>query len=112
MTGGTGSAVFAWASGDADGGTATITDFTAGLGGDVLDLSDVLDGDGTSIDGLTDLSAYLAVTSDGTDTTVSVYKDGSAAEPTHAPDQVIVLEGVDTDLASLIGGNNLDVDNV
>ncbi|BEE21427.1 hypothetical protein VAWG007_15220 [Aeromonas enteropelogenes] len=65
LTGGTGNDTFKWVSGDADGSTDNITDFTLGAtasGGDVLDLSDLLVGvptGGTNEDLATVLDNYL-----------------------------------------------------
>ena len=103
LTGGYDDDTFAWGASDDDGGTDRITDFSMS-DGDVLDLSDLLTGEESPAD----LNTYLNVTSDGTDTTVKIDKDGGNSFDT--PDQVIVLEGVNTDLDSLLT-NLITVDN-
>ena len=114
MSGGTGVDTFTWAAGDgANGETDTITDFTVGEGGDVLNLSDLLEGESE-----TTLDDYLTVTSDGTDTTITVDTNGLADG---GDSSTIILQGVD--LAALAGSNdnqamidalanNINVDNL
>ena len=93
----------------------TIADFTVGVGGDVLDLSDMLQGED-----LVSLDGYLNFTYDpgSGDTTISIDVDGSAG--TFESAQEVVLSGVDltaggalTDqqiLDNLINNGNLIVD--
>jgi len=94
MSGGSGSDTFAWQDGDqgtvGDAARDTISDFTAGSGGDVLDFSDLLQGESADA---TTLDAYLDFSSDGTDTTISISRDGSADVT-----QEVVLTGVDLTL--------------
>ncbi|MBK6653636.1 MAG: tandem-95 repeat protein [Zoogloea sp.] len=105
LTGGLGSDTFKWSLGDA--GTAgapaidAITDFdkSAALsGGDVLDLSDLLQGESHS--GVTpgNLGSYLHFEKSGTDTVVHISSTGGYTGGTFSPaatDQKIVLQGVD-----------------
>jgi len=93
----------------------TIADFTVGVGGDVLDLSDMLQGED-----LISLDGYLNFTYDGVsgDTTISIDVDGSAGAFESV--QEVVLSGVDltaagtlTDqqiLDNLLNNGNLIVD--
>jgi Ca2+-binding RTX toxin-like protein len=93
----------------------TIADFTLGVGGDVLDLSDMLQGEN-----LISLDGYLNFTYDGVsgDTTISIDVDGSAG--TFESPQEIVLSGVDLTangslsdqqiLDNLLSSGNLIVD--
>ena len=99
LSGGTGNDTFIWNAGET--GTDTITDFA---GGDVLDLSALLQDEEFS----GDLSGYLQVTDDGTDTTISVDADGGGNFT--APDQSIVLQGVATDISTLLSGGSLVTD--
>ena len=91
LVGGDGIDIFALESGDE--GTVgtpavdTIADFTVGVGGDVLDLSDMLQGEESApLDGFLNFS-YDAVSGD---TTISVDVDGSSGT-----EQQIVLSGID-----------------
>ncbi len=110
LSGGTGSNTFVWDAGDADGSTDTITDFTTGSGGDVLDFSDLLQGETEAT-----IDDFLTATTVGTDTVITVDVDGVGADT----DLTIVLEGVDLSavgdssaiLAQLISTDNLNVDN-
>jgi Ca2+-binding RTX toxin-like protein len=86
LSGGKGSDTFVWKSGDS--GTDTVTDFTAGSKGDVLDLADLLTGEHVNANSL---GHYLSFSSDGTNTTVTVNPDGVDGGAT----QTIVLQGVD-----------------
>ena len=87
LTGGTGVDTFVWQAGDADGLTDTVTDFTAGPGGDVLDFSDLLQGEDSN-----NLGDYLTVTYDGVaDTTITIDADGVGGDA----DVVVLLEGID-----------------
>ncbi len=96
LTGGAGSDSFAWAL--ADQGTIatpavdTITDFTAGAGGDTLELGDMLQG--ATID---TLSQYLDFQFNAGNTEISVSPNGDGNVT-----QTIVLQGVD-----ITAGNTL-----
>ena len=117
LTGGDGKDTFYWQAGDADGGTDTITDFTLGQGGDVLDFSDVLSGE--SATDVAALADYLSISYDaGTNTsTITVDTDGSGAAGSTLTVQV---QGVDltngstdpaTVLQNLLNDGNLVVDS-
>jgi VCBS repeat-containing protein len=58
-------------------GTDTIADFTAGSGGDVLDLRDVLTG---YVDGTSAISDFVKLTGTGADTTLFVNVDGVGSD--------------------------------
>jgi Ca2+-binding RTX toxin-like protein len=103
LTGGSGKDTFLWNSGDAGlGATDTIKDFAKGLGGDVLNLADLLQGEnaGNILSGGFLTSATLA---DGNTTLVF---DTNGAAPGGAT-QTIVLEGVD-----LTNGNSYSTSQV
>ncbi len=109
LTGGTDSDTFVWNSSDVVGDDV-VTDFDASSG-DILDISDLLQGESADV---VDLDNYLSFASDGTDTTISVDIDGDGV----ATDMNIVLEGVDLTLLgadqaiiqNLLDGGNLIVD--
>ncbi|WP_156479995.1 VCBS domain-containing protein, partial [Ferrimonas marina] len=82
LSGGSGADTFAWRDGDADGSLDTVVDFSR-ADGDRLDLSDLLVGEEQG-----DLTDYLNVSTDGTDTTIEVTPTGVGA-----PSLTIVLEG-------------------
>jgi Ca2+-binding RTX toxin-like protein len=119
LTGGDGIDIFALESGDEGTiGTPavdTIADFTLGVGGDVLDLSDMLQGED-----LASLDDFLNFSYDGLsgDTTISIDVDGSSG--TFESAQEIVLSGVDLSangtlndqqiLDNLLNNGNLIVD--
>ncbi len=119
LVGGAGIDIFALEAGDEGSfGTPavdTISDFTVGAGGDVLDLSDMLQNED-----LSSLDGYLNFSFDGGtgDTTISIDTDGSSGS--FETSQEIVLSGVDltaggtlTDqqiLDSLINNGNLIID--
>ncbi|WP_257293046.1 cadherin domain-containing protein, partial [Endozoicomonas sp. ONNA1] len=114
LTGGDDSDTFVWLSSDL-GSVATpaedvIKDFNTGSGGDIIDLSDVLDDDSTPLD------QYLSLNFDNGDTTIEVMPDADGDVT-----QKIKLEGVDlssygggsTDseiLSNLISDGNLQID--
>lgn len=98
MTGGAASDTFAWLAGEADGSTDTITDFTLGRGGDLLDLSEILINEENG-----DLSNYLNINYDGVDSTLVVNADAAGAD-----ELTIVLK--DINLNSL-GATQLDIIN-
>ena len=119
LIGGDGIDIFALESGDEGSvGTPavdTISDFTVGVGGDVLDLSDMLQNED-----LATLDGFLNFTYDGVsgDTTISVDVDGDSG--TFETSQQIVLSGVDLTangalndqqiLDNLLSNGNLIVD--
>jgi Ca2+-binding RTX toxin-like protein len=119
LIGGDGIDIFALESGDEGTiGTPavdTIADFTLGVGGDVLDLSDMLQGED-----LASLDGFLNFSYDGLsgDTTISIDVDGSSG--TFESAQEIVLSGVDLSangtlndqqiLDNLLNNGNLIVD--
>ena len=106
LTGGAGIDVFKWNTGDDAGGVAGspivdhITDFAAGPGGDVLDLSDLLQGETAAT-----LDQYMSVTSNGVDTTLHISTTAGGTVT-----QEIVLNGVTgVTLQSLIDDGNVAV---
>ncbi|MFL0802012.1 MAG: retention module-containing protein [Agarilytica sp.] len=101
LTGGDDSDIFVWNSTD-DVGNDVVTDFTDGAGGDVLDISDLLQGES---DDAAVLDNYLSFSSDGTDTTISVDVDGDGV----ATDMSIVLEGIDL---TLLGADQAIIQNL
>jgi len=109
LTGDLGSDQFVWVNGDS--GTDTITDFNAGEG-DVLNLADLLDPTTLlDIGGADNLDDYLKANFDidTSTTTIDVYTGGDAnAAGTIA--QSIIINGDVTDLNTLLGNNNLIVD--
>jgi T1SS-143 domain-containing protein len=116
LTGGDGADIFQW--NDGDEGTTdnpavdVVTDFNASEG-DVLDLADLLDSDGTNTIDATNLDDYLKANFDSVEgtTTVEVYTNGDANSGGQST-QNIVLNGEFTqqDLTNLLNNNNLDVD--
>jgi hypothetical protein len=94
----------------------TITDFTLGAGGDVLDLDDLLPASVTNGSPASTIDNYLHFEKDGENTNILVDHDGGS---TFQPDMQIVLQGVDltagqtlTDaqiIQSLIDNGNLAV---
>jgi VCBS repeat-containing protein len=117
LTGGSGVDTFIFKSADGTGSTDTITDFTAGTGGDVLDFSDFLeDEENTGAD----LANYLTVNFDvvANKSTITANSESDAS----GSDFTLVLEGVDLVgggglnqadiLQGLIDSNNLTVDQI
>ncbi|WIO75538.1 type I secretion C-terminal target domain-containing protein [Porticoccaceae bacterium LTM1] len=103
LTGDTGSDLFVWLAGDETGSpTDTVTDFNVGQG-DVLDFSDLLQGEGPDADG-SDLDSYLSFSyNNGTgDTTIEIDVDGDGG----GADMTVIVENVD-----LVGAaaNNIEV---
>ncbi|MGE3295916.1 MAG: type I secretion C-terminal target domain-containing protein [Porticoccaceae bacterium] len=96
LSGGSGNDTFVWNAGET--GTDTITGFT--VGGDVLDLSELLQGEESA-----DLSGYLSIAGD----TLQIDADGGGNFG--APDQAIVLQGVTTDLNTLVSSGSLVTDH-
>ena len=114
LTGGNGTDVFVWSAADSTetaSPTDTITDFTVGDGGDVLDLSDLLIDESSAT-----LDDYLTATSDGTDTTITIDTNGAADGGNTS---TIILEGVDLSslgtssdiISELVTNGNISVDN-
>ena len=104
LTGGNGEDVFLWEFGDAGlGALDTITDFTQGNNGDVLDLKDLLKSENA-----TNLSEYLSFSWDNTDTTITIDVDGSGAG---TEQQIIVLQGVDITANNTLTGTEI-IDNL
>jgi hypothetical protein len=91
LTGGAGADVFKWSLADqgtnADPAVDTIKDFTLGLGGDQLDLRDILD----QAENPVTLDAYLHFVEDGGNVVISVDTNGAVA---NGVTQTIILEGV------------------
>jgi hypothetical protein len=97
-------------SADLGDGVDNITDFTLGLpaeGGDVLDISDLLAGEGIDPSAVDfNLADYLVVTG-GTDSTIAF--DGNGTVDGHGDAvQIATLQGVATDLNTLLGNNQVD----
>ena len=88
-----------WDLASGDGGTDTVINFN--ITDDRLDLSDLLVGEETG-----NLSDYLSVSFDGSDTIILVDADG-LANGTSFDDLTIVLQGVNIDLAGLENATNL-----
>lgn len=104
LTGGTGIDTFLFtATPGAKGGIDTITDFTNGPGGDVLDVSDILHGY-TGV-----VTDFVRVTQSGGDTIVEVDVNGAQGGVNFV--QIATLTGVNlgTDEAALIASGNLVV---
>ncbi|WP_447649050.1 retention module-containing protein [Pseudomonas abietaniphila] len=111
LTGGAGADTFAWKAGDTNsGGFDVIKDFHASEG-DKLDLSDLLQGENGN--DLNNLSKYLQITNDGTDTTIQVSSTGqfttnpTAAAAANTADVHIKVEGVtwsNSTISSLVQG--------
>jgi hypothetical protein len=106
LAGGSGVDVFKWSLGDT--GSDVVTDFTAAApdsigGGDVLDLSDLLN---LPVDDAADLAGYLSLTPSGSDTVINVDPTGGGS-----PSQTIKLEGVSlAELQSYTGATDgLDI---
>ena len=98
LTGGGGSDTFVYNS--ADEGVDTITDFVVGVGGNKLDVSDVLVGFDPD-----DSNPYefMMVDVDGTDTTVSVDADGPGTSYDFAP--LATLQGITVSDLGLLEDN-------
>jgi len=104
LTGGSGADIFQWTSSDLDAGASdVVTDFDV-VEGDVLDLADIL-----QTSDLAELDAILDFAMNGTDTVITVTKDGVS--------QSITLQDVDlvngsaddqAILQTLINNGNLD----
>jgi hypothetical protein len=125
LTGGSGADTFVWLDGDEVGApTDTITDFTVGAGGDVLNLADLLQDEEVGVPTLADYLSFTLGDGDGDsssdDTIINIHVDGDNV----TIDQTIVLQDVDlgagtvadnvtdqTIIDNLLAGNNLDVDS-
>ena len=75
LSGGSGADTFSWLSGQLGSGVDTITDFTAGGGGDKLDIAALLSG---YTAGVSVISDFVRVTNAGANTTVEVDSNGGA----------------------------------
>lgn len=75
LTGGSGADTFTWKAGELGTGVDRVTDFTAGAGGDKLDVAALLTGynPGTSV-----ISDFVRVTASAGNTTVDIDPDGGA----------------------------------
>jgi hypothetical protein len=108
LTGGAGKDIFAFtreALNGSSGDTITNGDFAVGAGGDVLNISDVLQGLGVSVTDAT-VGNYLKLTNDGTNTTVSIDVDGAGSGNTTVT--LATIQGVVTDLSTLLGNGQVD----
>ncbi|MGY8628421.1 BapA/Bap/LapF family large adhesin [Nitrosomonas europaea] len=114
LTGGTGGDVFLWENLnpiDATGGNGTdiITDFTIGMIGtdanaDIIDISRLL----VSFDpGTSSVENFLSLTSSGGNTVINIDRDGSNLA--YGPTPLVTLNGVTTDLATLLANNQIIV---
>ncbi len=109
LTGGAASDRFVFQRGDLGLGVDTITDFTVAtpaMGGDVLDISDLLTGAGISAVTFAGAVAnYLVVTSETSSTTISFDADGSGSGLSV---QIATLQGINVSLATLLNNNQID----
>lgn len=86
LSGGLGADTFSWLPSHLGGGVDQVTDFALGAIGDVLDLSQILVG---YVDGVSNLSDFVALSESGGSTTVRVDPNG-----TNAFSDLVVLQGV------------------
>ncbi len=101
MSGGAGSDTFVYRSGDASA-VDTLTDFTAGAGGDVLDISDLLVGTFAGNE-----SSYLGLRESGGNTIMSIDRDGTGSA--YGFQDFVVLQGsTGLSLSTLINNGNID----
>ncbi|MBO4121110.1 BapA prefix-like domain-containing protein [Cupriavidus gilardii] len=127
MSGGAGGDVFLYevTANDGTGGNGSdiITDFTVGTapgqaGSDVIDLSSLLvgytgDGDGPAhyVDGVAtiddgdNIGDYLTATSDGTNTVISIDRDGTGSA--FGSETLVTLNNVNTDLETLLANRQV-----
>lgn len=114
LTGGAGRDVFLWENLnpiDATGGNGTdiITDFTIGMIGtdanaDIIDISRLL----VSFDpGTSAVENFLSLTPSGGNTVINIDRDGSNLA--YGPTPLVTLNGVTTDLATLLANNQIIV---
>ncbi|MCF5866429.1 type I secretion C-terminal target domain-containing protein [Aeromonas veronii] len=116
LTGGSDSDTFKWVTGDADGGIDRITDFAKGSGGDILDISAVLDvSTGAQAD---TLATYLNFTFDSANNRTVLTIDSNGTTGGSQVNQTVYFEGVDltggsTDQQAIINSLlvNLKVDD-
>ncbi|GEM_PF-1246485 len=114
LIGGAGADIFQWNEGD-DGEAGSpaedmVIDFNAGEG-DVLNLADLLDSDGSKTIDDTNLDNYLKATFDAgsNQTKIDVYTNGDANSGGEST-QSIFVNGNQQDLTTLLNNNNLNVD--
>jgi hypothetical protein len=81
-----------------------IADFTGGPGGDVVDLASVLGGFDFASDNIND---FVRTSTANGNTTIQLDQDGTSNGVNFT--DVVVLEGVSTDLAGLLTNGNLVV---
>ena len=112
LIGGLGADTFKWSLGD-QGTTKTpasdvIKDFSAGNGGDVLDLRDLLQGENSG-----NLTNYLHFSASGSDTLIQISSQGAYTGSNHATatDQTILLQGVALDSLAGAGANDAQIIN-
>ena len=112
LSGGSGSDTFVFQSEDVGHGVDTIADFhldTPTVGGDVLNIADLLAGAGISEATFNDNPGdYLVVTTTGTDTTVAFDATGGAGAHLDAV-QIATLQNVSTTLDTLIANNQVEI---
>ena len=118
LVGGSGRDTFKWQAGDADGGIDRITDFAKGSGGDILDISAVLDvSTGAPAD---TLATYLNFTFDSANNRTVLTIDSNGTTGGSQVNQTVYFDGVDltggsTDqqviINSLLANLNLKVDD-
>lgn len=87
LTGGSGKDMYVWQSGES--GTDTVIGFTKGIGGDVLNLADLLQGEHATAGSL---GGYLSFNYTGGNTVITIDTNGAT---TGGNAQTIVLQGVD-----------------
>ncbi|WP_042013986.1 DUF5801 repeats-in-toxin domain-containing protein [Aeromonas fluvialis] len=121
LFGGLGSDTFKWQAGDADGSTDTITDFTLGnplSGGDILDISAVLDVSTGASAGT--LATYLNFTFDSANNRTVLTIDSNGTTDDRQVNQTVYFDGVDLTggsidqqaiINSLLANLNLKVDD-
>ncbi|MGL6416307.1 beta strand repeat-containing protein, partial [Aeromonas veronii] len=116
LIGGSGRDTFKWQVGDADGGIDRITDFAKGSGGDILDISAVLDvSTGAHAD---TLATYLNFTFDSANNRTVLTIDSNGTTGGSQVNQTVYFDGVDltggsTDQQAIINSllANLKVDD-